>query len=126
MGEAVPLAALNFWLELKILGSLGLSPVLGGCVGCGVEEVEALGGAQGGLLCSSCREQGAVSLSSLAVKVLRALSRCPAQSLGELHIPVAECKQIYPALRRHFLYQAVESARVLHSHAKIDELLWKD
>ena len=126
LGDGAPRAATNFWLELHLLHSLGAGPSLDECLNCGNPGTTGWDIVRGGLVCPRCQSQRVFALSPLAVSVVRALSRCPAQSLQDLHLPRRECEQLYAAIRAHMQQQLSESIRVHGAHLEVGALLCEE
>ena len=127
LDQGAPRAALHFWLELRILANLGLSPRLGICVRCDHDQVCAWDPRAGGLICPTCAgepsppdtEHRIHPLGDLSIAVLRTLSHCPPAALPELDLPLQQTREIFTALRGHMFEQLPESIKTCQTHPEI-------
>jgi len=116
--ERVPLVLLRF--DLRVLGALGLSPVLAACVSCGAVpgtgKAQALSPARGGALCGNCREQDGLAVAATrgtlaALALLSGPDEAAAGrlTLGKRDLPLA--RRLVDALLRHAFQREVRGTR---------------
>ena len=93
------------WVELGLLDAAGHGPELDQCLDCGRAPVEGEGlrwdEAAGGIRCASHGE--GLSLSSDALRLLRALRRFPPEQLTKLRLPAGPLAEADRALRGSIL-----------------------
>jgi DNA repair protein RecO (recombination protein O) len=103
------------WAELALLDAAGQGPQLDTCLDCDRAPVEgeelSWDDAAGGIRCSV--HGGGHTLSSAALRLLRALRRFPPEELVALRLPDAALREVDRALRGsiHLLYGAEPRSR---------------
>ncbi|MEX1046967.1 MAG: DNA repair protein RecO [Actinomycetota bacterium] len=87
-GPADPAAAAESFL-LKLLSVSGFHPSLTACAVCGARDPGFFSPSQGGAVCSTCAEHGAVEVSPQALGFLAALADADLPAAGEVEAPEA-------------------------------------
>ncbi len=94
---------------LRLLGQLGVGPVLEQCANCGQSLTGQLrySPSAGGLICGDCAPaggSGGIALSGMTAGLLRCVATFPIDRLSRLSCPPVNCEEIGQLVRRHIEY----------------------
>jgi len=100
---------ITWGFALRLLGQLGVGPVLEQCANCGQSLTGQLrySPSAGGLICAECAladESGGLAVSGMTAGLLRCMATFPIDRLLRLSCPLPSREEISQIVRRHIEY----------------------